>query len=140
MATDTCLQLVLFCFVFLLRIRVFFWAIHGFSCVYSQFFAPASTFTALCFAYSQFFTGISIFPCESRTAGNLSPLFPLKQCPDIHGFDIRCIFQEGIPLKCRCLTVLPTHGTPLSHPESKVDLIDALFGSLLLKLFQVLLF
>ena len=33
---------------------------------------------------------------ESRTAGNLSLFSPLKQCPDIRGFDIRSIFQERI--------------------------------------------
>ena len=37
--------------------------------------------------------------------GTYPPFFPLKQCPDIRGFDIRDIFQERIPRECRCLTV-----------------------------------
>ena len=34
---------------------------------------------------------------ESWTAGNLSPFFPLKRCPDIRVFNIRSIFQEHTP-------------------------------------------
>ena len=58
-------------------------------------FFRISTFFS--WVYSQFFTGFLIFPYESQTAGNLSTLFPLKQCPDIRGFDIHVIFHERIP-------------------------------------------
>ena len=69
----------------------------------------ASTFVALCFVFSQFFmgvfTGFLIFPYRSQPTENLSPFFLLKQWLDIHGFDIRSIFQERIHHEYQCLTV-----------------------------------
>ena len=44
-----------------------------------------------------FRTGFLIFHRESRIAGNLSPLFPVKQCPTNRGFAIHGISKEHSP-------------------------------------------
>ena len=70
------------------RIRIFFSNFHGHICVFFIIFIFAGIFTV----YHRIFFDI-FFPLhESLTAGNLSPFFPLKQCPTIRG-----IFQERAP-------------------------------------------
>ena len=74
---------------------VFLFVLHfrSFSRAYSWFFMGVFPFVLHIHGFSQEFF---YFPYESQTARNLSTFLPLKQCPDICGFDIRDIFQECI--------------------------------------------
>ena len=61
-------------------------------CISAFFVFFLSHFCVFLWAYSCFFTWFLISLMNHK-----SPLLPLNQCPDIHRFNIRGIFQKHIP-------------------------------------------
>ena len=79
------------CFTYL---QGYFWCFLCFFRIFSDFCVCIHGFLR---AYSWFFMAFLIFPHESWTAGNLSPIFPLKNALLFAcGFATRGIFRERI--------------------------------------------